>query len=280
MKNAFTVDLEDWFCSHNLLHAVSYQEWDKQESRVERNTELLLTLLQKHQVTATFFVLGWVADRFPGLIRTIHQQGHEIGSHGYAHQQLTNLSPEAFEADLARSMAALQHITGMAPQGYRAPAFSITPQTQWALPLLKKYGFAYDSSVYPFSGHPDYGNAETPLHIHQRNGLVEVPLSCAAFGRVRFPCSGGAYLRFYPFPLFRALASRVTKQQRPLIFYIHPWELDGDPPKVPLPFSKSVRHYYNTRSSYAKIDRLLGRFEFTSIKDLLTTTGVWNQCHL
>ena len=141
MKNAFTVDLEDWFCSHNLLSAIRYEHWDRQESRVERNTYALLDLLRKHKTEATFFVLGWIADRFPGLVRAIYREGHEIASHGYAHRQLMGLRPEEFRADVEHSMTAIEGATGSRPNGYRAPAFSITEQTQWALAVLQQLGF-------------------------------------------------------------------------------------------------------------------------------------------
>lgn len=270
MKSAFTVDLEDWFCSHNLKEVVRYEDWDQLESRVERTTMQLVELLHRHRTTATFFVLGWVAERYPHLIRTLQQEGHEIASHGYAHRQITSQTRAEFEADIRQSNQVLKEITGQSPEGYRAPAFSITGETAWALQVLQQQGFRYDSSIYPFSLHPEYGNKTVPMHIHQQEGLVEVPMSCATFGRFRMPCSGGAYLRFYPFPVFRALTRMVLKQNRPYIFYIHPWELDEKPPRVPLRFSKSLRHYYNTRPTLRRIDRLLQEMEFTSLENLIS----------
>ena len=270
MKSAFTVDLEDWFCSHNLKSVIKYQDWDKLESRVERNTISLLNFLNKNKITATFFVLGWIADRFPDLILAIHNEGHEIASHGYAHRQVTSQNPKEFEQDIIRSIHSLMSIIGAKPKGYRAPAFSITAQTTWALPILKRNGIIYDSSIYPFSLHPEYGNPEIQLKIHTVQGIIEVPLSCYSIGNFRIPCSGGAYLRFYPFPLFKYLAKSVVKQQQPFIFYIHPWEIDKDGPKIRLQVDKSLRHYYNIGATFPKMEALANEIEFTSIENILS----------
>lgn len=277
MKNAFTIDLEDWFCSHNLKDVIKYEQWDSQVSRVERNTEILLNLLQKNRTKATFFVLGWVAERFPHLIEVIHQEGHEISSHGYAHKQLTSISPAEFEEDVTKSILIIEKIIGRSPEGYRAPAFSLTQESEWAVPILKRLNFKYDSSIYPVTWNPDYGVADAQLAIHKHeNGLVEVPLSCATFGKQRIPCSGGAYLRFYPFFVFNFLLKQVLSQKRPFIFYIHPWEVDNDFPKLSMPFSKSIRHHYNLNSTVPKITRLLHEFEFTTIHDLLSSDSSCN----
>ena len=269
MKSAFTVDLEDWFCSHNLKEAIKYEDWDRLESRVEKNTMLLINLLHKNNTKATFFVLGWIAERFPQLIEIIYREGHEIASHGYSHRQINTQKPSEFEEDIKKSLSVLENLTRQKPKGYRAPAFSITKQTQWALPILKNQGFIYDSSIYPFSLHSEYGIRDVPLEIHQNISLLEIPLSCATFGKFRMPCSGGAYLRFYPFPIFKSLAKKVIKQKRPLIFYIHPWELDTNPPRVALKFSRSLRHYYNRNSTFQKVDTLIKEIEFTSIENLI-----------
>jgi polysaccharide deacetylase family protein (PEP-CTERM system associated) len=270
MINAFTVDLEDWFCSHNLQHAVNYKSWDQQESRVERNTFKLLELLNSRKVIATFFVLGWIAERFPGLVKVIQEEGHEIASHGYAHQLVTAMGKEEFKTDILRSINVLEEICGKKPDGYRAPAFSITRKNKWAFEVLQQAGFRYDSSVYPFTMHPDYGfrNASLAMHYPVKQ-LLEVPLSCSNYAGIRIPCSGGAYLRFYPYSLFSHLSRNILNKNRPLIFYIHPWEVDDAPPKVLLPFFKSLRHYYNSSSSVKKIERLLSEFEFTSIQNVI-----------
>ncbi len=269
MKNAFTIDLEDWFCSHNLVSAIKYEDWHLLESRVLPNTYSLMELLNRNKTKATFFVLGWIAERFPALISDIHKEGHEIASHGFAHRQVTHQDSYEFQADLERSIEILRSITGIRPKGYRAPAFSITEKTSWALPILMNKGFLYDSSIYPLHYHPDYGNDKVPLEIHTNNGLIEVPLSCTSIAGFRMPCSGGAYLRFYPYSLFTKLVRRVNKENRPLIFYIHPWEIDDNPPKLQVGLTKSIRHSYNISSTYKKIEKLLGEFEFTSIEEIL-----------
>jgi polysaccharide deacetylase family protein (PEP-CTERM system associated) len=267
-KNAFTIDLEDWFCSHNLVDALPIEKWDDLESHVEEGTHLLLNLLEKPGVRATFFVLGWVADRFPNLIKDIQNAGHEIGSHGYAHQQITRISPDDFEVDIRKSLESLAFL-GTPIRGYRAPAFSLTPQTIWATDILQKFDFQYDSSVYPLGIHPDYGFKNAPLTPYQHsNGLMEIPMSVAEFGGLQLPCSGGGYLRQLPYPVFRNLVRRCNAQGRPLVFYIHPWELLPNIPKVNLPTLKKWRHYNNLSSTAFKITQLLQDFPFGAMEDV------------
>lgn len=270
MKNSFTVDVEDWFCSHNLQQVISFDQWEHLQTRVCKNTHSLLTLLDKYHVQATFFVLGWVAERFPDLVRDIASMGHEIGTHGYAHQPVTQLNEHLFKKDVKHSIDAIRACTGVNPLGYRAPAFSVTKQTLWALPILRELGIEYDSSIYPFSFHPDYGLPGASLHISEViPGLYEVPMSCFTRRGVRIPCSGGAYFRFLPYKLFRNFAKNVISAGRPFNFYIHPWELDKDIPKVALPFTKRLRHYSNLGSTNKKLQQLLEEFEFGSIKEIL-----------
>jgi polysaccharide deacetylase family protein (PEP-CTERM system associated) len=270
MKNLFTVDVEDWFCSHNLQQNIRFSEWDRLEGRVVKNTHRLLELLSRYNVQATFFVLGWVAEKYPSLVRDIASGGHEISSHGFAHQLLTNLDAVSFRKDLQRSIQAIEASTGLLPLGYRAPAFSVTRKTLWAWPVLKEMGIEYDSSVYPFAYHPDYGLPESPLEIHEAiPGLLEIPMSCSTKFGLKIPCSGGAYLRFFPYPFFKKLIGHVIAAGRPFIFYIHPWELDKDSPRVNLPFLKATRHYTNLHTTEKKLERLLQEFEFGSIKRML-----------
>lgn len=270
MENSFTVDVEDWFCSHNLQQNISFSDWGKLEGRVVKNTHRLLELLNKHKVQATFFVLGWVAEKYPALVKDIASMGHEISSHGFAHQLITKLDITSFRQDIQLSIQAIEASSGILPSGYRAPAFSITRKTLWALPVLKEMGIRYDSSVYPFAYHPDYGLPETPLEIHETiPGLLEIPMSCSTKYGFKIPCSGGAYLRFFPYAFFRKLVSHVISAGRPFIFYIHPWELDKDSPRVNLPFLKATRHYTNLHTTEEKLERLLQDFEFVSIKKML-----------
>ena len=270
MKNAFTVDLEDWFCSHNLKGTINNEDWDTLPGRVVKPTMDILQLLGKHKCKATFFVLGWIADRYPELIQIIAREGHEIASHGYAHELLTGMTRNQFEDDLRKSVNSIYSASGILPTGFRAPAFTVVKSTLWALDVLKNNGFTYDSSIYPTGVHPDYGMANAPLAIHQMNeAVVEVPLSCAVLYGQNIPCSGGAYLRFLPYPIYKILVRQVVDSGRNFIFYIHPWEIDVNMPRVKLPVLKGLRHYTNLSSTMGKMDLLLQDFEFSSIKEIL-----------
>ncbi len=267
MRNAISIDLEDWFCAYNLRIPVS--EWDHQELRVAQNTHRILELLAKHQTTATFFVLGWMAERVPELVREIEAAGHEIATHGYSHTVLTEMTSEAFEQDLVKALEATRACVQQEILGYRAPSFTITNKTRWAIDILGRHGIRYDSSVFPLSYHPDYGIPNASLAIHQLGCLTEVPMSCAEiFGR-RVPCSGGGYFRIYPYAVTRFLLRKCNAQGRPIIFYLHPWELDPGQPRQKLSWSKALRHYRNLDKTAERFDRLLGEFEFTSIRGVL-----------
>lgn len=270
MINGFTIDLEDWFCSHNLNGNIKYEDWDKLPGRIIEPTMCILQLLSKYQTKATFFVLGWIADRYPDLIRTIVAEGHEIASHGYSHRLLTDITREDFKDDLGKSVSAIYNSCRIKPKGFRAPAFTVVKSTLWALDVVKELGFVYDSSIYPTSVHPDYGIGDAPLSIFSpQKNLIEIPLSCASFGRRNIPCSGGAYLRFLPYPLYKKLVSNVINSGRNFIFYIHPWEIDTEMPQIKLPLLKHFRHYTNISSTLGKIERLLQDFEFTSLEGIL-----------
>jgi polysaccharide deacetylase family protein (PEP-CTERM system associated) len=273
--HAFTVDLEDWFCSHKLTRAAPYATWGALESRIERNTEFALSLLSRHGVKATFFVLGWIAERHPDLVATIAAEGHEIASHGYAHRLVTDLSPAEFEADVRRSFEVLRGIVPGPVVGYRAPAFSIRPDMRWAFEALADCGVRYDSSLYPVAFHPDYGAPGAPLGPYRHdNGLVEVPPSCAPYRLMRVPCAGGAYFRFMPYRVFRGLARRCLEQGQPLVFYIHPWEWDSAMPRIRTGPAVRLRHYARTGSVKAKLDALLRDFEFTSLAGMLANRRI------
>jgi polysaccharide deacetylase family protein (PEP-CTERM system associated) len=271
MRNVMSVDVEDWFCVHNLSRLISYADWDKCESRVERNTARLLDLFGKHGVDATFFVLGWVADRFPDLVREIERRGHEVGTHGYSHQLLTFMRPEEFRADLQRSLVALARTTSQQVRGFRAPSFSLTKRTLWAVDILRESGIQYDSSVFPVAFHPDYGIADADLRPHQlAEGLTELPMGVAEVLGRRVPCSGGGYFRLYPYAVTRALMRRCNRQGRPVMFYLHPWEADPEQPRVPgLSWSRRFRHYNNLDRTEARLERLLNDFAFTSARQLI-----------
>jgi polysaccharide deacetylase family protein (PEP-CTERM system associated) len=270
MKNALSIDLEDWFCVHNMEQAIRREDWDRCESRVAGNTHRILELLAEHDTRATFFVLGWVAERAPDLISEIEQLGHEIATHGYSHTLLTSMTPESFEEDLKKAIAVTQVCSNQEIIGFRAPSFTITSKTLWAIAILARNGIRYDSSVFPIGFHPDYGMPDSSLAIHNLDSsLVEVPLSCAEVFGMRVPCSGGGYFRIFPYAVTKFLLKRCNKQGRPAIFYFHPWEIDPQQPRIQLPRLKKFRHYYNLNKTLKRLDHLLSDFEFTTVRSLI-----------
>jgi polysaccharide deacetylase family protein (PEP-CTERM system associated) len=271
MRNVMSVDVEDWFCVYNLTRLIRYADWDKCESRVERTTLRLLDLFRQHQVEATFFVLGWVADRFPDLVREIERDGHEIASHGYSHRLLTLMTPEEFRSDLQRSLEVLSRTARQEVRGFRAPSFSLTRETLWAVDVLRDSGIQYDSSVFPVAFHPDYGIAEAELRPHQlADGLVELPMAVTELFGLKIPCSGGAYFRLYPYRMTRWLMRKCNAQGRPVMFYLHPWEVDPEQPRVQgLGWASRFRQYNNLESTEERLRRLLSDFSFTSARKLL-----------
>jgi len=270
MKNMMSVDLEDWFCVNNLRGIINYDEWHQCEQRVKVSTHRLLDLFDKYHTTATFFVLGWIADRYPELVQQISDRGHEIASHGYAHLLLTRITPEVFREDLAKSLTLIRQISGQPVTGFRAPSFTVTSKTLWALDIMMEMGITYDSSIFPVGFHPDYGMPASPLAIHSIGAtLMEIPLSCAEILGQKIPCSGGGYFRLFPYQVSRRLISACNKQGRPVVFYIHPWEVDPGQPKMNLPALKQFRHYNNLGKTYGRLERLLADFQFTSIHNVL-----------
>ncbi|HUE83868.1 MAG TPA: XrtA system polysaccharide deacetylase [Pyrinomonadaceae bacterium] len=273
MKNAISIDLEDWFCVHNLSGIIRREDWDGCELRVQKSTERLLELLDKHQTRATFFVLGWIAERIPELVRQVEDCGHEIAVHGYNHLLLTEISPEEFEEDLARALDAIDRCgVRTRPVGFRAPSFTLVHSTKgWVLPILEKYEFQYDSSVFPVGFHPDYGMVDSPLIPYKiTQNLYEFPMSCLeVFGR-RFPFCGGGYFRLFPYAYTRYCMRKFNEQGRNAIFYLHPWELDPDQPRVGnLSVSQRFRHYSNIDRTERKLIKLLEDFEFSTVREVL-----------
>jgi polysaccharide deacetylase family protein (PEP-CTERM system associated) len=260
LPNAFSIDVEDWF--HIVGHgpADDIASWATLPSRVERNTETLLALLDRHRVKATFFVLGWIAERHPRLIAGIAAAGHEIASHGYAHRRVFDQDRAGFAADLERAEAALAAATGMRPRGYRAPSFSITAAAMWGFDVLAARGYSYDSSVFPASrgngGMP--GAPSTPFVLP--SGLAEVPVSTTAVLGRRLGFLGGGYLRLLPLPVILAAAQRARARGEPLVLYIHPHDIDAGQPRLPLPPLRAFSRYVGVAGCAAKLDTLLGAF--------------------
>jgi polysaccharide deacetylase family protein (PEP-CTERM system associated) len=276
MLNALSIDLEDWFCVHNLSSVIKKEDWDKCEYRVEKNSSKILDLLDKFNTKATFFVLGWIAEKSPQLIKEIENRGHEIASHGYYHTLITSLTPEEFESDLKRGVEAIKK-TGVTQEisGFRAPSFTIVDKTKWALEILEKNNFKYDSSVFPMSFHPDYGIGDAPLSPYKiTKGILEFPMSVVRFLGKKIPFSGGGYFRLFPYFITKYLFGKVNREGRPVIFYLHPWEIDPGQPKMKLPMLKKFRHYNNLNKTEKRFDRLLNDFQFTTLKNLCSK---WTQ---
>jgi polysaccharide deacetylase family protein (PEP-CTERM system associated) len=270
VTNVFSVDLEDWFCVQNLSGIIKREEWLKCQSRVERNTVRILDALSRHQTKGTFFVLGWIAEQYPDLIREVERRGHEIATHGYSHRLLTGMTPDEFRSDLDRSLDVLTRCSSSPVLGFRAPSFSVTRKTWWALEILRSRQIRYDSSMFPVGFHPDYGVPDAPLHAHPTSdGVFEIPMSCAQLLGHRIPCSGGGYFRIFPYSVTRRLIQKCNEQKRPVVFYMHPWEVDPGQPRVAgLSAQKRLRHYINLHKTEERLERLLSDFRFTSIRSM------------
>jgi polysaccharide deacetylase family protein (PEP-CTERM system associated) len=272
--NAMTVDVEDYFQVSAFDALVSRAEWDHFESRVCRNTERLLDLFGATDTKATFFMLGWVAERFPGLVRRIHDAGHELASHGYGHGLVYDETPESFRADLRRASAAIQDAAGVAVRGYRAPSFSVVDRSLWALDVLVSEGYHYDSSIYPIR-HDRYGIPGWHRHIHrvtrEDGALWELPGSTICRFGANLPIGGGGYFRLLPYGWTRSGFHRLNEmERRPGIFYIHPWEIDPEQPRIKAGTISRWRHYHNLDKTEARLKRLLSEFRFGRVSDVLT----------
>lgn len=272
--NAFTVDVEDYFQVSAFEADVPRDQWPARESRVAANTRQMLRILEEHRVKGTFFVLGWVADRFPDLVRDIDAQGHEIASHGYWHRLVYRESPAAFRDDVRRSRDLLQDIVGKPVCAYRAPSFSIVTRSLWALDILAEEGYLVDSSIFPIR-HDRYGipNGQRQLHrIETAHGpLWEFPPTVLRMARANVPVGGGGYFRLFPWRWTRACLRQIhRKEQRPFMFYVHPWEIDPEQPRIRSRSRLSrFRHYANLRSCEAKLHKLLKCFRFGSMAEVI-----------
>lgn len=278
MLNALTVDVEDYFQVSAFDGIVPRSQWDGLERRVAANTRRLLDLFEAAGVRATFFVLGWVSEREPELVRAIAGRGHEIASHGYGHRLLYEQNARTFAEDLRRARQSIEDASGRAVLGYRAPSFSITPASQWALDVLAEQGYAYDASVYPIR-HDRYGLPGAARHpyVEHRAGrrLVEAPGTTVQVGRLVLPAAGGGYFRLYPYALTRWAIRRVNARDRqPAIVYIHPWEVDPNQPRVRVGLATRLRHYVNLRRTEPRLRQLLKDFRFAPLADVLRGLGL------
>jgi len=267
--NGLSFDIEDWFQVENLKDAISADSWDRCDLRVVENTRRILRILERSDTKATFFILGWIAERCAGLVEEIAAAGHEIASHGYSHELIYKLDASAFARDLGRSKSVIEAITGRPVRGYRAPSFSLTPETGWALDVLRELDFSYDSSVFPTSFHDRYGfKGSSRFPFRHRNGLVELPLSTVRIRRFNLPAAGGGYFRLFPYILFRHLGLSINREGKPMIFYLHPWELDPGQPRLPIRRDYRFRHYVNLDRTEPRLERLLKEFPFEPLGDL------------
>lgn len=266
VTNAMSVDVEDYFQVHALERHFPRHEWHRVPSRVGDSIDRTLDLFARHDVCATFFTLGWVAERFPQHLRRIAAAGHEIASHGFAHHRVTEFAREEFRRDLAQARRVLEDVTGQRVRGYRAPSYSIGADNAWALEVLDEEGYAYSSSIYPIR-HDHYGVPDAPRHSFRPvadGQLLEVPITTVECAGRRLPCGGGGYFRLYPYAVSRWAIRRVNlREGRAAVFYFHPWELDPGQPRVPGVNARTrFRHYLNLDRMEARLDRLLSDFHW------------------
>lgn len=276
MVNALTIDVEEFFQVHALSRVISTSSWGTFEPAIVANTEKILDLLEGAHISATFFCLGWIAERNKELIRSIHAKGHEIACHGYMHQLITAQGKASFRQDVSRAKEVLEDCIGDKVVGYRAPTYSITGKSLWALDVLEELGFLYDSSIFPIY-HDNYGIPDAPRFPHTLEGrsLVEFPISTLRIGTVNLPVSGGGYFRLLPYFITRFALRRLEGEGKPFVFYIHPWELNRDTPRIAnTTFFSTFRTYTGITRSFAKFGRLVRDFEFTSARNVLCKSGL------
>lgn len=262
--NALTIDVEDYFQVSALAPHFPRAEWDRVPCRVERNVERILALLHDHRVHATFFTLGWVAERYPQLVRRIAAEGHEVASHGYAHERASAQSPDTFLADIVLAKAVLEDVSGCAVRGYRAPSFSIGGDNPWAHDCIAEAGYGYSSSIYPVK-HDHYGVPDAPRFPYRLdNGLMEIPITTMRWLGRNWPAGGGGYFRLLPYRLSRWQIAKVNHADgRPAVFYFHPWEVDPEQPRVSAATARTrFRHYVNLARTERRLRRLLQDFSW------------------
>ncbi|MEP7063546.1 MAG: XrtA system polysaccharide deacetylase [Betaproteobacteria bacterium] len=273
--NALTIDVEDYFQVSAFARYIPRAEWDTRDCRVERNIDVILGLLAERGVLATFFTLGWIAERHPQVVRKIVEQGHELASHGFGHRRATDQGAALFAADIRLAKLVLEDISGQEVKGYRAPSFSVGAGNLWAFDCIAEAGYRYSSSVYPIR-HDHYGMPDSPRFAHQiRPGLVEVPVTTVRFFDRNFPAGGGGFFRLMPYAMSRWLLQRVNRHDRaPAIFYFHPWEIDAAQPRVPGIDAKTrFRHYVNLSRTEARLRHLLRDFAWGRVDDVFLPSG-------
>jgi len=269
--NYLTIDVEDYFQVAAFEKVIHPSTWESYPSRVEQNTQRILDLLDLHGIKGTFFIVGWIAERFPSLVKKIATLGHDIGCHSYGHRKIYNLSPDEFRQDTARAKDILENIIGRKVCGYRAPTYSITKQSLWALDILQELGFTWDSSIFPVI-HDQYGIPDAPRYRFQwqNHNLVEYPLSTLLILGQNIPVCGGGYFRLFPYWFTRWALRRInSREQQPFIFYLHPWEIDPDQPRIKnAGWKAKFRHYRNLDKTSKRLSQLVQDFHFGPIDTL------------
>ncbi len=274
MLNALTFDVEDYFQVEAFKDFIRYEEWPTYQCRVVENTQRIVEILDERHVKATFFILGWIAERFPSMVTQLASEGHEIATHGYAHQMVYKQTPAFFEDDLAKSVAVLEQLSGKPVLGYRAPTYSIVEESFWAFDILIKHHLQYDTSIFPIT-HDRYGvpDSERFPHYIQRpdgNRILEFPLSTIRIGKWNFPVAGGGYLRLLPYWMLKRGIQSLNTHQQPCIMYLHPWELDPEQPRIAnIPLKTRFRHYVNLHTTSTKLRRLIHDFQFAPVCEVL-----------
>jgi len=277
-RAALSVDVEDYFQVEALRAHCPREKWETFEDRTVANTERLLVLFEQYAARATFYVLGWTAQRHPDLVRRVADAGHEIASHGFDHELLYNLAPDAFRRDVARARRLLQDLSGQPVVGYRAPSYTIMARTRWALPILAEEGYQYDSSIFPIARRR-YGMPRAPRWPHRISlaggaSIAEFPLPTIRIGPLNLPATGGAYLRLLPFPLQRWAVASAIRARRPFVLTIHPWELDVDQPRFAVGPRTRWTHYHNLNHAQSRLTSLLAMGAFQPQGEILMRLGL------
>ena len=272
MKNLLTIDVEDWFCVEAFSSDFPIESWDKQKTRILSNIVRTAEILDDYKVKATFFVLGWIADKFPEIVHFLHTNGHEIGSHSYSHKLVYKMTPEEFKTDTLRSIEAILKGGEADIIGYRAPSFSIRPEDKWPYEILADCGFKYDSSVFPVR-HDIYGSPNSPRFAHtvkidQSRTMLEIPPSTIRLMGHNIGIGGGGYLRLFPYWFTEWAIRNLNKSGFPANVYFHPWEIDPNQPRHKAGTKSRVRHYTNLRTTEIKLRRLLQKFNFAPVREV------------
>lgn len=270
VRHHFTVDVEEYFQVSAFEGIVPRESWSGFESRVHASMDVLLSLLARHETRGTFFVLGWIAERFPDLVRQLVDGGHEVASHGWDHRRVTHITPDEFRASVADSKSLLESITGERVLGFRAPSFSIVPGLEWALDILVEEGYSYDSSLFPVRRRGyGYAGARTEPHLLERPAgtLMEFPPGTLRLGGLVLPAGGGAYFRLFPYSVVRTALATASQRAENATFYIHPWEVDPEQPRLSVNLATRVRHYGGLRRTLPRLERLLSEFHFGPIRE-------------